>query len=106
MPVGLEVVDEAADGDGEPAEHDDEQEGFPDDAVYDFLPGVGGDESVGFVVDGPSDYGHPEWGKYAGDMDCGGDVAVLGCGFGAVGLEWHRLVYWTGGGCGGLQKIG
>ena len=96
FPVGLEVEDEPGDCNSESAEHDKEENGFPDDSINDFLPGMGGDESVSVAVDGPGDDGHPEGSEDSSDVDCGGDVSVLAGCFGAVGLEWHLgFCFWT-----------
>lgn len=89
FPVGLEVVDEAGDGNAESAKHHEEEEGFPENAINDFLPGVGGDESRSVAVHKPRYGGYPEGGEDTDDMDQSGGVALGLGGFGAVGLEGH-----------------
>lgn len=89
FPVGLEVIDESGDGDTETAEHHEKEKGFPEDAIDDFLPRMGGDESRGVAVHEPRDGGYPERGKDTDDMNQSGGVALGLGGFGAVGLEGH-----------------
>lgn len=89
FPVGLEVVDEARDGNAESAKHYEEEQGFPEDAIDDFLPRVGGDEPRGVAVHEPRDCGYPERGEDTNDMDQSRGVALGLGGFGAIGLEGH-----------------
>lgn len=89
FPIGLEVVDQAGDRDAKPAEHDEEEQGFPENTIDNFLPCVGGDEARGFSVHEPGDCRHPEWSDNADHVNEGGSVTLGGGGFGAIRLEGH-----------------
>lgn|GEM_PF-6568296 len=89
LPVCLVVEDEPGDCESQADEHDEEEESFPEDAIDDFLPGVGGDESGGVSEIEPGDGGHPEGGENTDNMDDRGGIAFGWGGFWSVGLEGH-----------------
>lgn len=65
FPVGLDVVSQSNQRPSQTAEHRNEQDGFPDDPINDFLPGVRGNEP-GRVAEGePAKGRNPKGGKDA-----------------------------------------